>query len=349
MIMRTLFLLSMLFSVSLTFGQDIEVITIPELIYRNDFETDTGFELNTEDIDGQVGTQNIWVINDVYKGGSGVFTCSEMEVTFDVPAAKQQPAEITNNPTSRYLHITPQIAMKEGGTLPAASFVVYDGICMQGNESSFAKMTADFSTYNMERIEIDMWWMCGGSEDYYGEVYFSTDQGITWEPLICPRTGTTSWYGISTWMPAQLRDEKLSNQETVRLGFRFITGTTPDGTMDPGFAIDDITVTGYEMDEEIVEEPIEEDPAENTLYFDESIGDEITVYPNPTKGELFLQVPAAFDKVNVILRNVEGKIMHQQLYDGAGNVELFIEGERGIYLVEVQAGNRSQVYKVIKQ
>lgn len=338
--MKQLILSTLVFVSSSIYGQ--------EIIYQNNFESIAGFQLNTQDLDANIDAQNSWVINDVFLGGSGSFTCSDMKVQFDVPAASQQPTGITNNPTSKYLHVTPKIAIDEGGTLPAASYVSYDGVCVLGNESSFAKMTSDFSTTGFENIEIDMWWMCGGSESYYGEVYYSLDEGRSWEILYCPATGTTSWNGVSAWEKVQIKEDQLTDQPSVRLGFRFVTGVEPDGTSDPGFAVDDITVSGYKIEADLVEDPIEE--SSNVLSFDsDAIGEEIIVYPNPTHGELFLDIPAAFDNIDVTIRNMEGKITHQQRYNGAGKVDLFIEGESGIYLIEMRAGERSQVYKVIKQ
>jgi len=219
-----------------------------DTLYSENFEATSSFVLNTTDLGGATSSDNVWIENNIYAGGSGNFFCSALGVSvpFTVPAAPQQPSGITNSPTSTHLHITPQIAINAGGNLPAASYVAADGFCIFGNTSNFTKMTNDISTLGSDSVVFDFWWTCGGSSLYYGEVYYSTDGGTTWLAVNNPASGTAQWINQTTWTNTMLSNPAWANQSTLRFGFRFITGSTSTGSeADPGFAIDDIEIIGY--------------------------------------------------------------------------------------------------------
>ncbi len=236
--MRSL-LLTMLCISSWTFGQTT--------LYTNDFEGASGFDINTTDMGGAPsGADNPWIINDIYLGGSGTFMCQTFSFPFTVPPAPQQPAGITNNPTSTYLHVSPQIAIDGGGNLPCASYIAPDGFCIFGGASTFTRMSSDISTIGYDSVEVDLWWMCGGSTLSFGEAYYSIDGGSSWTPINCPTTGTTQWITQTNWVNDFISDPAWANQSTLRFGFRFVTGTTAAAQeLDPGFAVDDIEIIGH--------------------------------------------------------------------------------------------------------
>jgi len=216
------------------------------VIYTQTFESAPAFALNSTDQGGTGSGENPWVINNIYSGGTGSFMCLGFPFPYTVPACANQPAGITNNPNSQYLHITPQIAIASGGSLPAASYVAADGLCILGGQSTFAKMSGDISTVGYDSVTLDLWWMCGGSTAYYGELFYSTNGGMAWTQVNNPENGTSSWKDETTWIASELWNANWDNQATLRFGFRFVSGSTTTGSeADPGFAIDDIVVTGY--------------------------------------------------------------------------------------------------------
>lgn len=233
-----------LLALSLPFG-----VFAQTTLYSENFETGgASIAINTSDLGGVAVGTNPWIINNVYAGGSGSFTCAgfPISVPFTVPAAPQQPAGITNNPTSFHLHITPEIAITAGGTLPAASYVVSDGLCIVGASSNFAKMTSNINTTGYDSVVFDHWWACGGSSAYYGELYYSINGGSTWVLVTNPNSGTTSWYDQTTWKNEKLSMPIWENQTMLRFGFRFISGAAGVGAeLDPGYTIDDIEIIGY--------------------------------------------------------------------------------------------------------
>ena len=218
------------------------------VVYSEDFESGSpGIVLNTLDLGGTLVGENPWTINAVYDGGSDVIPCVP-PIPLVIPPTPLQPAGIFNFPTSTYLHVTPQTALDLGGLLPAASYTVADGICLLGNQSTFSGMSADISTIGHDSVTFDLWWMCGGSALYYGEVFYSIDGGTVWQPVINPLNGTNKWMDQLTWTNTIITDPNWDDQPALRFGFRFITGSGVTGTeTHPGFAIDDIAVTGYDV------------------------------------------------------------------------------------------------------
>ncbi|MBI3133533.1 MAG: T9SS type A sorting domain-containing protein [Bacteroidetes bacterium] len=218
------------------------------ILHTEDFESgSSGVLLNTLDLGSVLNGENPWTVNNIYIGGLDLIPCVPPLPLF-VPPTPPQPAGITNFPNSTYLHVTPQAALDIGGLLPAASYVTADGLCLFGGASTFSGMSSDISTIGQDSVTFDLWWMCGGSTLYYGEVYYSTDGGLGWTPVINPQNGTTQWIDQVTWTNTILTDPNWDNQATLRFGFRFVSGATTTGTeTNPGFAIDDIAITGYDI------------------------------------------------------------------------------------------------------
>jgi hypothetical protein len=220
------------------------------VLHTETFESAPAITLNSTDLGGTASGENLWVINNIYAGGSGSFFCTSLgfNFPFTVPASANQPAGITNNPTSQYLHITPQMAVASGGSIPAASYVAADGFCIFGGQSAFAKMSTDVNTIGHDSVTLDLWWMFGGSTAYYGEIYYSTNGGSTWTIINNPVSGTSQWRGQTNWITSEVTNSNWDNQATLRFGFRFVGGATATGSeLDPGFAIDDIVITGYDI------------------------------------------------------------------------------------------------------
>lgn len=215
-------------------------------LYSNNFEGAPGFNLNTTTQGGSTSGDNPWIINNVYAGGSGTFFCPALgfNFPFTVPTAPSQPAGISPS-NSYYMHVTPQIAIDAGGTLPAASYIAADGFCIFGGASTFTEMTGDISTVGYSTVELDMWWACGGSTANYGQLFYSTNGGANWTAVNCPVTATNQWRAQTTWTNTVLSNPAWANQGTLRFGFQFVTGSSATGSeLDPGFAIDDIEIFG---------------------------------------------------------------------------------------------------------
>ena len=205
-------------------------------LFLEDFETGGGtFTINTTDMSSTSNSsQNGWLINNTYGGGSGTLVCLGLPFTFTIPATPSQPAGIANGPNSNYLHISADAAVSSGIT--CASYVPADGICNFA-ENHFVRMTNTISTIGMNNVTADFWWLCGGSPEAYGEVYYSLDNGVTWV------LQQTSMQGQTSWQNATLTNAAWDNQPSLKFGVRFVNSTSASGS-DPGFSMDDFEIFG---------------------------------------------------------------------------------------------------------
>ena len=73
------------------------------------------------------------------------------------------------------------------------------------------------------------------------------------------------------------------------------------------------------------------------------------MYPNPTAGNLIIDLDHHYSAVEVVIRNVLGQPVFQSISGPASRLELVIPGIPGIYFVEVVADGKKAVGKVIKE
>lgn len=198
------------------------------------------FTLNTADQSSTAGTggSNYWIVNNSYTGGNGSLICLGYPFGFTIANTPAQPVGITNNPSSKYLHITSTAAVSSG--ISNASFTAADGFC-NFDENNFSKMTNDVSTIGFDSVEVSFYWLCAGGAQSYGEVYYSTNAGSTWTLVSSP---TSQYNGQSSWTQRKLSLPAFEQKTTLRFGFRFVNTTTTT-TADPSFSIDDVNIRGF--------------------------------------------------------------------------------------------------------
>ena len=204
------------------------------VLYSENFESPTNsFTLNTTDMSGTVGGDNVWLKNNTYVGGSGSIVCFGFPISFTINNTPNQPAGITNGPNSSYMHTASQAAVTSGIT--CASYVPSDGSCVV-NSSIFTKMSSDINTVGETNINLNFRWLCGGSAQAFGEIYYSINGGASWV------LQQSNMFNTATWATSNLTNAVWSNQNTLRFGFRFLNNTASTGS-EPGFSIDEIVVT----------------------------------------------------------------------------------------------------------
>lgn len=205
------------------------------VLFTEDFESAPVFTLNTTDVGSGPGS-NTWLINAVYSGGNGDVDCSGFTITFTVPSTPGQPGGIVPA-NGNYLHTASTEAVADGIT--CCSFAAADGFCTNpGNH--FARMSTDISTLGQTDVTLSFWWLCNGGNQNYGEVYYSTNGGGTWNLITTP---IGQYRNQPTWTQQSITLPAFDNQATLRFGYRFVNGTSLMGGQDPGFGIDDIRIT----------------------------------------------------------------------------------------------------------
>ncbi len=215
--------------------------TAQQVLFATDFGGSPSFILNTGDAGSTPAGSNRWVINDVYAGGSGTLDCLGFPFSFTVPPTASQPAGITS-PGGSYLHIASEAGLSSG--IANCNFVAADGFCTDP-ANHFAAMSVDVNTSQLTEVELSFWWLCGGGSANYGEVWFSTNGGASWSLL---NEGAVQYRNAGTWVQAQITSTALAGHATVRIGFRFVNGTTVSAS-DPAFGIDDLRIEAAEQEE----------------------------------------------------------------------------------------------------
>lgn len=86
-----------------------------------------------------------------------------------------------------------------------------------------------------------------------------------------------------------------------------------------------------------------------TSIMDQGIGNSLQYYPNPTNGMFFIDLRDNFSQINITLKNILGQVMFRNKYESKQFLEVFINGEKGIYFVEICNDNEKVVLKVVKE
>lgn len=232
--MRKLLIVALLLFSSIT----IYAQSTDTLFYER-FETGGNtFSLNTADEGGVNAATgyNQWVINAEYTGGSGQLVCAGFPTTFTIPNTQLQPSGITGGPATFYMHIYSDAA--QGSGILNNSFLAANGLCGD-DESYFAAMNQDISTVGYSIVDFSFLWLCGGGNNSYGEVYYSTNSGVSWT---FANTTPAQFNNQASWAQQLVSVPIFAGQNTLRFGFRFVNNVAFSAT-DPAFGIDEVLIT----------------------------------------------------------------------------------------------------------
>ncbi|MCB9165500.1 MAG: hypothetical protein H6592_13890 [Flavobacteriales bacterium] len=211
------------------------VLSAQTVLFEEGFEGTPAFTLNTTDVSSAAGGANTWLINDAYTGGSGEIECFGLPFGFTVPNTAGQPAGIADA-NGAYLHITSEAAIASG--VQNCCFAAADGFCTDA-ANHFAAMSTDVSTVGQGEVSLSFWWLCGGGNNNYGEVYYSTNGGNAWSAITTP---IAQYRNQSAWVQQTITLPAFAEQVQLRFGFRFVNGTALNAS-DPGFGVDDVRIT----------------------------------------------------------------------------------------------------------
>lgn len=196
------------------------------------------FTLNSTGAGSTASGYNHWVVNSQYAGGPGSGTVCGIPVTFTVPSTAAQPGGIAGTPNSAYLHTVSDLSVTNG--ISNCCFLAADGFC-NFDENYFAAMNTDLNTTGYDTVSVAFWWLCAGGNNSYGELYYSTNGGVSWTK----QNGTAKYNNTASWTHQAVTDPAFAQQAQLRFGFRFVNAAALSAS-DPGFGIDDILVTGVQ-------------------------------------------------------------------------------------------------------
>jgi hypothetical protein len=88
---------------------------------------------------------------------------------------------------------------------------------------------------------------------------------------------------------------------------------------------------------------------ENTTSINEhSWTSKINLYPNPTTSALTIESDKIFENANLIVRNAIGQEIFSDTYSSTNNITFTLDGESGVYFIEINDTGKVAILKVIK-
>ncbi|HMC97035.1 MAG TPA: hypothetical protein VKG92_05265, partial [Flavobacteriales bacterium] len=225
--MRIVTLSASLFVLSSSFAQQV--------VFSEDFEgVSPAFTLNTTDAGSTTSVWNTWVINNVYAGGDGDVECLGFPLPYTIVSTAGQPGGVSSA-NGNYLHTASVEGIADG--ILCCSFGAADGFCIT-SDNTFSRMNTDVATTAAD-VTLSFWWLCGGGNNNYGQVYYSIDGGTSWIQITIP---IAQYRNQFSWVQQNITLPAFSNQATLRFGFRFVNAISASA-QDPGFGIDDVRIT----------------------------------------------------------------------------------------------------------
>jgi myo-inositol-hexaphosphate 3-phosphohydrolase len=73
------------------------------------------------------------------------------------------------------------------------------------------------------------------------------------------------------------------------------------------------------------------------------------LFPNPTSQDLTLMVDKVYDKIEIRIYDLSGRLINSHKFGSADNVRFQLQGNPGVYFVEILADDtRRQTFNVMK-
>lgn len=186
-------------------------------LYIDNFENgDAFYNLNAPDGIGSNIGPNKWIINNDYTGQGSCPNTTTQDNTVS--------GQIEGAPKSKYLHIYNDNSTNKN--------CCHDGLVASDN---FTYMKQGICTIGATDLILVFFYIAGGSNNDYGEVYYSAN-GNPWI-----KTGQTLYANQNIWKYEVIDNFNFLNVEDLRFGFRWINDSNNNG--DPvSFGIDDMQI-----------------------------------------------------------------------------------------------------------
>lgn len=87
----------------------------------------------------------------------------------------------------------------------------------------------------------------------------------------------------------------------------------------------------------------------NPLGVEEQEGFAVNLYPNPTNGKMTLESDLLSGELNLVLRDVTGKLLNEMSIPDTGSMSYVIDQPEGVYFLQISTGEFSVVRKILVQ
>lgn len=78
-------------------------------------------------------------------------------------------------------------------------------------------------------------------------------------------------------------------------------------------------------------------------------GNDLTVYPNPTKGDFSISFGSTYESATVKITDINGRLIESRSFNQTQQLDLTIDQPAGIYIVNIQAGDNKAMIKLVKE
>jgi hypothetical protein len=89
--------------------------------------------------------------------------------------------------------------------------------------------------------------------------------------------------------------------------------------------------------------------SQTTSIANNSFSKYIVAYPNPTTGHLTILLGRKYTDISIVVFNAIGQEVLRKSYSSAKEIDLWLEGKIGVYLVEITSGDNKAVVRLIKE
>ena len=80
-----------------------------------------------------------------------------------------------------------------------------------------------------------------------------------------------------------------------------------------------------------------------------SLGGEVVIYPNPTSGEVTIKVPDNLGEIEILIWDVNGKLVNQFKANQTSIINVEITGVSGLYFIEISTDQGKARFRVVKR
>ena len=80
-----------------------------------------------------------------------------------------------------------------------------------------------------------------------------------------------------------------------------------------------------------------------------SFGNELVVYPNPTNSNFSIDLDQVYENTNVSIVDINGRLIDSKSFYQTQTIDFPLDASAGVYLVMVQSGEKKSIFKLIKQ
>jgi hypothetical protein len=80
-----------------------------------------------------------------------------------------------------------------------------------------------------------------------------------------------------------------------------------------------------------------------------SFGDRLIMFPNPTKGNVSINLGAIYPLTKVTITDINGKKINSNTYKNTSELNFELDQPNGIYFLVISSANKKAVIRVIKE